>query len=200
MNHSIVFVLAVPLLLGACTVSASPPTIAAQPVPPPPQRPPPEPQPSPPRQPAVTRPLPPPPPEGQLQTLAFATAYGRPQALRPGAEVGYWIWSDRRGQWHVRTTSLMQPHRFHGGVVSEGALIEEVGATRLEWSDRIRASAGAIDFDFATQTDEDGFDFRVAGDRCLRFNLNIDGRPALGLGTIGAYNVHTRASYFRLCP
>ena len=132
--------------------------------------------------------------------MAFSMAYGRPQALRPGAEVGYWIWSSRRGQWHVRTTSQMQPHRFRGTVTSEGALIDEVGATRLEWSDRIHSSPGAVDFDFVTQSDEDGFDVRISGDRCLRFNLFIDDQPASGQAMIGAYNVRTRASYFRLCP
>src|SRR5512143_1741812 len=131
MRHISIFLVA-PLLVAACTVHYAEPAgtvAAAQPPPPPPQPPPPQPLP-PPQPPQTVTPSHPPlgfeaprEPVGPPQTMSFAMATGRPQALRAGAPLGYWLWTDRHGGWHLLSTTRMQPHRFQGTVVSEGASI-----------------------------------------------------------------------------
>jgi hypothetical protein len=97
---------------------------------------------------------------------------GRP-AFSAGDPENYWVWHDGGG-WHLRTTTASHSHRFHGWVEAVDGRITEVRATRLEWNDRVRAVPRGIEFDFVTDGNEDGFDWRVSSG-CNRFHLQIDG-------------------------
>jgi hypothetical protein len=99
---------------------------------------------------------------------------GRPAAFAPGAPMSYWVWHDDGG-WHLRTTTESHRHRFHGVVRPDGGVITELHPTKMEWNDRIHMGPnGGIVFDFETDGNEDGFDWRVSSG-CNWFNLFIDG-------------------------
>ncbi len=133
--------------------------------------------------------------------LRFDVAAGRPPGLRPGAPLGYWIWHDDWArQWHVRATTRDQLHRFQGTVIGEGGPIVQFDATHADWGDRVRARPNGIDFDFQTQGEQDGFDFRVAGNHCVRFYMMVDGRPQPGAIHIGGGEARPSSWHFRLCP
>jgi hypothetical protein len=114
---------------------------------------------------------------------------------------GLWIWHEERGsEWHVRTSTHAQARRFSGRVwLAEGAFAD-VRPNRTEWSDRLRASARAIEFDFHTQGGVDGFEFRVNDARCVHFALFIDGRAEPEDVHIGAGGSRPSRHVFTLCP
>jgi hypothetical protein len=157
-----------------------------------------------------TAPPPPPPatvtftvvPEPQVRVfeMRYAVADGRPAGLHSGAPEAFWVWHDERGRfWHVRSTTAGMRHRFQGAVISDG-VITNVNATDHSYADRIRADAKSVNFDFFTQGNEDGFDFRVAGSQCVRFYMTVDGRSEPNLVHIGRGNAHPGAWHFKLCP
>jgi hypothetical protein len=156
-----------------------------------------------------TAPPPPPPvatftvvtePTVTVVQMRYSVADGRPAGLHSGAPEAFWVWHDDHGRgWHVRSTTAGQRHRFQGAVVSDG-IITNVNATDHSFSDRIRADAKTVNFDFFTQGNEDGFDFRVAGSQCVRFYMTVDGRSEPQLIHIGRGNAHPGAWHFKLCP
>jgi hypothetical protein len=141
-----------------------------------------------------------PPPTDPPKPINYSVADGRPRGLQPGHPEAYWVWHDERGRhWHVRTTTTNHLHRFHGWVFPDGQFTE-LRPTRMEWNDRIRGNANGIVFDFHTDGNEDGFDFKVSGNQCVRFYLNIDGRHEPGLVNIGATDAHPPHWHFKVCP
>ena len=202
---------------GGCTGSAEvhanvpPPeahvTVVANTPPPPPQ-----PQPPPPPTATVVVQTTPPPtatvevftapvePTVQVVQLRYNVAEGRPAGLHSGAPEAFWVWHDGRGEsWHVRSTTAGLRHRFQGAVISDG-VVTNVNATDHSFADRIRADAKSVHFDFFTQGNEDGFDFRVAGSQCVRFYMTVDGRSEPRLVHIGRANAHPGGWHFKLCP
>jgi hypothetical protein len=124
-----------------------------------------------------------------------------PKDLRDSGLDGVWVWHDERGnEWHLRTSTHGPAHRFNGRVwLGEGSFAG-VRPSRTEWSDRLRATGKAIEFDFRMQNGGDGFEFRVGGARCVHFALFIDGRSDTDSIHIGASGAHPKEHAFTLCP
>ena len=123
---------------------------------------------------------------------------GRPQRPKAAGQDAYVVWFDA-GSWHVRTTTNNIEHRFQGVVVSEQGSIADVKPTRADFTDRIKAEKDTITFDFTTKTDDDGFDFNAAEDRCLNFYLLIDGKERADRINLGAAGTHPPSYSFQLC-
>src|SRR5262249_34699580 len=121
---------------------------------------------------------------------------GRP-AFHSGSPIGYWIWHDDGG-WHLRTTTQRSRHRFHGFVVAIDGRVEEVRPTRLEWRDRVRIGNRGVEFDFETDGDEDGFDWRVTSG-CNKFDLLVDGHYDRRIVHIGGPGYEPKSIPFARC-
>lgn len=133
--------------------------------------------------------------------IRFSVADGRPKGLVRGAFEAFWVWHDLNGKhWHVRSTTHSTMHRFQGSVIGEGGKLTDIHPTRTEWGDRIRANARGVSFDFHTNGDEDGFDFKVSGTHCVRMYLLIDGKPDPARINVGASDAHPPAWHFKVCP
>jgi hypothetical protein len=202
------------LALGACIVRSGPAPTSASPAPaasaPAPAAPTPANRPA-----AMTiagrlaeaRPQDPPPfvstPEPRERPVEHprGAALGVPKEMHESHLEGLSIWHDERGSgWHLRTSTRGEPRRFGGRVwLSEGSFAD-VRPSRTEWSDRLRATGRAIEFDFRTQGGVDGFEFRVTGARCVHFALSMDGRDDVEHVYIGAQGAHPARHAFTLCP
>lgn len=133
--------------------------------------------------------------------MAPGLAEGKPPRLRPNAAMSYWIWQSGKGDWHLRSTTAQQLHRFQGRVhPREGATLGNIKATRLEWGDRVRLQGEDIVFDFSTQGGEDGFDFKLDGDACVEMDLRIDKSSHPKLVVIGKTEQAPSAAHFVVCP
>jgi len=133
--------------------------------------------------------------------MASGVADGKPPRLRPNAAMAYWIWQSAKGDWHVRSTTEKQIHRFQGRIrPQEGATLSHLVPTRLERGDRMRLQGQDIIFDFSTQGGEDGFDFKLGGNACVEMNLRIDGAPHPRLVVIGKTEQAPAEARFIVCP
>ena len=133
--------------------------------------------------------------------MASGLADGKPPRLRPNAAMSYWIWESAKGDWHVRSTTQKQIHRFQGLIhPQEGASLSNLTPTRLERGDRMRIQGQDIVFDFSTQGGEDGFDFKLSGGACVEMNLRIDGASHPRLVVIGKTEQAPAAAHFIVCP
>lgn len=133
--------------------------------------------------------------------MAAGLADGKPPRLRPSAAMAYWVWQGTKGDWHLRSTTAQQLHRFQGRIrPREGASLNNVKATRLEWGDRVRVQGQDIVFDFSTQGGEDGFDFTLSGNACVEMDLRIDGAAHPKLVVIGKTEQAPAAGHFIVCP
>jgi hypothetical protein len=129
------------------------------------------------------------------------SALGMPKALHDAREEGLWIWHDERGsEWHLRTGARSNGRHFSGRLWLGEGTFADVRPNRTEWSDRLRATGRAIEFDFRTQGSPDGFEFRVSGARCVHFSLSMDGRNDTSGIYIGASGSHPSRHTFTLCP
>jgi len=100
---------------------------------------------------------------------------GRPW-FTAGSPMGYWIWVDALGAWHIRTTTAVAKHVFHGYVTVEGGQLTTVKPTRKDWNDWVKlTSPSQVQFKFETQGGMDGFDFK-ADSPFVRFDIYIDGK------------------------
>lgn len=133
--------------------------------------------------------------------LAAGLANGKPPRLRPGAVMTYWIWHSGKDDWHLRSTTSKQLHRFQGRVHPvQGASLSHLKATRLEWGDRMRLQGEDIVFDFSTQGGEDGFDFKLGGNACVEMDLRIDSTRHPKLVVIGKTEQAPASAHFIVCP
>jgi hypothetical protein len=176
--------------------AAPPPTLASTPASAPAATPV-APEPAPPQPPFAPTPEPPERPGEHPHGMAR----GMPKDLQPGHPETLWVWhDDNAAQWHVRSTTQSQEHRFNGRVwVSEGSIVN-VHPSRIEFNDRIRSTGRSVEFDFHTRGGIDGFDFGIAGARCVHFALYIDGRGDAGRVKIGASSAHPKHHVFSMCP
>lgn len=133
-------------------------------------------------------------------------AAGRPSTLQPGQVVRYYVWRDGGGEWHLRTTTKQQQHRFTGTIkIVGGGRIQNVNPAKLEsqgdkkdwWS--LNAQRDVITLDLSTKGQMDGFDFTV-GPRVkeLRFDLKVDGKDRPDRIFIGKKAENPAASSFTL--
>jgi hypothetical protein len=124
-----------------------------------------------------------------------------PRDLREARVDGLWVWHDERASdWHLRASTHGQARRYTGRVWLDEGAFADVRPSRSEWSDRLRASLRAIEFDFPTQAGADGFEFRIANARCVHFILYMDGRPAPAVIHVGAASSHPFRHTFTVCP
>jgi hypothetical protein len=138
-------------------------------------------------------------PEPPVEIKALS-ADGRPTEFKAGSADALYLWQDAKGtRWHVRTTTKGQWHRFHGVITGESA-ITGVRATRTEWNDRVRATPQRVAFDLVTRGATDGFDFNVAGDKCIRVTVIVDGRRQADKIKLGAAATSPQHAHFRICP
>ncbi|MFO0760312.1 MAG: hypothetical protein U0359_27775 [Byssovorax sp.] len=156
----------------------------------------------------------PPPPtsqSGALEVIEFDSsspvqmgsglADGKPPRLKPGAAMAYWVWQSRKGQWHLRSTTSRQVHRFQGRIRPlSGASLTALTPTRNEWNDRMRMNGSDIVFDFVTQGGEDGFDFGLTGNSCVEMDLRIDAAPHPKLIVLGQTEQSPASAHFIACP
>jgi len=198
--------------LSSCVVTSGPPPATSAPVATPPSTPPAAVAPAPPPAVAPTpaaaaEPVPPQPtfaptpePVEKPAEHPHGFARGQPKDLQAGHPESLWVWHDDAAQWHVRSTTHAQEHRFSGRVwVSQGS-IASVHPTRTEYNDRVRLSGRSIEFDFHTRGGIDGFDFSVAGAPCVHFALLVDGKGDPGRVKIGGNSVHPKHHVFTACP
>lgn len=133
-----------------------------------------------------------------------SVAEGRPSALRSGANFSYWVWRDAEG-WHLRTTSARKDHKFQGRIRAQtpGA-ISDIKAVSMEHnkkgSDRLAMEGGELVFELFTSGKNDGFDFKVSGNGCLEFYLQIDGDSDPKRIHLGQSQTAPPSTHFRLCP
>lgn len=141
-------------------------------------------------------------PKEPAREMKIADAAGRPTGLVGNAPGAFWIWQEEDGRlWHVRTTTRSEKHRFTGLVNGdEGGPITDLVLTRVDLDDKMRGVKKGIQFDFETAGHEDGFDFRVDGQHCVRFYLKLDGQADPASIVVGAANAHPPHSHFKLCP
>jgi hypothetical protein len=133
--------------------------------------------------------------------MASGLADGKPARLHPGAAMSYWVWQGAKGDWHLRSTTAHQLHRFQGRIrPGEGASLSNLKATRLEWGDRMRLQGQDIVFDFSTQGGEDGFDFTLDGNACVEMDLRIDTTAHPKLVVIGKGEQAPASAHFIVCP
>ncbi len=137
--------------------------------------------------------------------LAASVADGRSAKLHSGNNFAYWLWRDTDGTWHLRSTASGKGHRFQGrihadspGALSIGALVSM--EARGRHADDIGMVDGDIAFNLVTAEKEDGFDFRVARETCVEFELRIDGDGDPGKIFIGAKQTKPGSAHFLLCP
>ena len=58
---------------------------------------------------------------------------GRPAGMQPGQVMRYYLWRDPGGEWHLRTTTQQQLHRFTGTIkIVGGGRITSVTPGKLE--------------------------------------------------------------------
>ena len=133
--------------------------------------------------------------------MAPGLADGKPPRLRPDAALAYWIWQSPKGDWHIRSTTQKQLHRFQGRIRPQaGAALSNIKATRLGRGDRVRLQGEDIIFDFSTQGGEDGFDFKATDGACVEMNLRIDGTSHTKLVVIGKTEQAPAEAHFIVCP
>jgi hypothetical protein len=121
-------------------------------------------------------------PQRAIFTFFAHHAGGQPVGFGPGEAMSYGIWH-AGNTWHLRTATDNKKHRFHGKVTVEGGTIDGIDAFRLEdkgsvkdtW--RLSGDRRELHFDFRTDGEIDGVDFRVSpGARKLHWDLRIDGK------------------------
>ncbi len=101
---------------------------------------------------------------------------GKPTELE--APPAIYVWIDDN-LWHVRL--LGKGHRVQGSVAGVHGGVLDLALTRPELKDAIALAGDAVQFDVESSgADEDfehsaGFDVRVAGGGCARFDLYVDG-------------------------
>ena len=105
---------------------------------------------------------------------------GRPKNLRPGGQVGYYVWHDSRGV-DVATTGpdANQAHIYEGVIETDGSFAS-IDLIRPENADgyAVRDGDQRIRFHFKTYAGIDGLNFNVRDGRHLVLRLNIDEQPA----------------------
>jgi len=110
---------------------------------------------------------------------------------------GVWIWADSKG-WHLRTTSS-GPQRLMTGLVTPiSGKIEDLHTVRGDLSQRVRLTDRGVEFEFATQADVDGFDWRVTSG-CNSFDVVVDGSRTPGVVRLGGMGSAPDAIPFSLC-
>lgn len=142
--------------------------------------------------------MPPPPPAAYV--LPFSVLEGNPH-VRPGEDLGYWLWHDAGGL-HLRTTTRGLPHQFSGVIrTRERARFFDVDGVRLE--DRagnhdreVQTDNDTIRFRFVTYDGVDGIDFRLDGAGfCI--DLENNGHDAPRLVHLGQHEV--RPDHIPVC-
>jgi hypothetical protein len=205
--------LALAAALSACATEALPP-----PAPPPDAYTPPPPRAAPP---------PPPSPDETLQSDVGSVpgrvppapvvppgVLPRPAVTAPGARpvndvlgrppftftspLGYWIWVDAFGNWHLRTTRGPLTHTFQGRVLaSRGGVLTAFRPKAIRPGDGLQVGSGAISFQFQPYEPFHGFIWRSTSG-CVRFELFIDGRP-LRRVYLGSSAVRAESNVFERC-
>ncbi len=113
--------------------------------------------------------------------------------------MAFWIWRDKDGTWHLRTTTTKDRHRFSGRIWVDGT-IKDLKPSTLELEDRLKKEdEGVVAFDFYTHGVIDGFDFKLPAARCVTFHLLIDGKPLPQAVLIGEKQIPAAGEVFRLC-
>lgn len=138
-------------------------------------------------------------PKAPAEKLDLSVARGKPDGLASGAVHSVWIWHEGK-HWHVRTTTKEAQHRFTGLVsVPDKSKISGVKITGTETKDRVRLGDRSVHFDFTTQGHEDGFDFDVEGEGCVRFAVRVDGEAKAGVVKLGKDGTSPSSAHFKLC-
>jgi hypothetical protein len=101
---------------------------------------------------------------------------GRPSQLDSGNDRAYYVWTDDSDEFHLSTTTAVEPHEFRATIRTDGN-IENVDQTRLEDADRYQLLDGGhlLIVDFHTDGHIDNVRWDVHGGTFAHFNLNIDG-------------------------
>ena len=133
--------------------------------------------------------------------LSTRAVSGRSPELAPGHPLGFWIWQESDGLWHVRTTAKRKDHRFQGVVRPlEGGEIVDLRLVSIDSKDRVGMVGRALSFDFRTRSAMDGFNFRLRGSACLEFDLRLDDDGTPRYVYLGQDKIAPDSSHFILCP
>jgi hypothetical protein len=137
--------------------------------------------------------------------LGVSTVDGRSEAMHSGARIAYWLWRDADGLWHLRSTTTKGSHRFQGRIHADTPNTLIIASrVSMESNGRHADDIGLVDGDIAfnliTEGKQDGFDFRVARDTCLEFELRIDGDGDPSRIHLGASQTRPAGAHFLLCP
>jgi sugar lactone lactonase YvrE len=99
--------------------------------------------------------------------------YGKPD-FRAGKELGYFIWKDNGGWWHLQWSGDGDLHQFAGTLHSTTPIVD-FKPVSVESNDTISAEVNRIDFSGAAGQGMDGFNFKVEPEAILTFDLRLDG-------------------------
>lgn len=133
------------------------------------------------------------------ETVVKPEADGRPGNLNAKQNEAFWIWRGPDNDWHLRTTTAGNQHRFNGHIVGHGGDISGVKSASNEHGDKIKFEDGKVHFDFSTAGEADGIDFKLSGSTCVDFDLAIDGAPNAERIVVGAKEQHPTKARFTTC-
>ncbi len=137
---------------------------------------------------------------GTPQLLPPGVGTGRPGGFKPDAVPAFWIWQGPRGHWRLRTTSKDQLHVCRGRIYGVRGRVQSIEPSRTEFRDRIWTQDGGWAFSFRTKSHADGFTFEVAGNGCVRFDLELTGGAEAKRVFIGSRQYQPTSNHFTVCP
>lgn len=95
---------------------------------------------------------------------------------RPEQSLSLYIWHERNGEFHVKTTNLRNQHVF-SGVIKTNGIFRSIDSKDLENGDYVKVDRDRNTISFRlTGRGTDEFDFKVLFGNRLTFDLKRDGR------------------------
>ncbi len=149
----------------------------------------------------VPPPHPPHAPQGPPAAVPQGAANAKPkQDVKPGAELGIFIWRSADGKWHVRSTTKGNVHTFRGVIYGADSPITWYEPHFMEMGDSMAHYGEGLVFKFETGGHIDGFDFVPDNHGCVRFHITVDEGPLPARIFLGGPGVHPPSDHFVVCP
>jgi hypothetical protein len=99
-------------------------------------------------------------------------ASGKP-AYKPGVDLGYFIWKNADGSWHIRSSSDGVKRHFDATITTDG-FFTDVASIKFGDHDNHSWDSQVIMYHAVTISGQDGLKFKTTGTQVL-FDLKLDG-------------------------